>query len=265
MRGAWHICAVLALCASSAAFAADEEPICADRPGKATSTCAVSAGHWQIETGLADWTLEKGAGERDTTLAVGGTTIKYGLSDRSNIEVDINPWQRATSRLDSVHESVSGFGDVNVLYKQQITSADAPVQVDALPFVKIPTAKHSLGDGKWEGGLLVPIGFSIPKSPLAVALTPEVDWVADADGNGHHAAMAQVASLGWAVTDKLSLSAEIWGAWDWDPAGTTREASADGSVAYLVGSDVQLDAGTNVGLNRNTPDVELYCGMSFRF
>ena len=146
-----------------------------------------------------------------------------------------------------------------------VTSADAPVQVDALPFVKIPTAKHSIGNGKWEAGFLLPIGYSIPKSQLALALTPEVDWVADSAGNGHHAAMAQVASLGWAVTDKLSLSAEVWGAWDWDPAGTTRQASVDGSAAYLVSNDVQLDAGTNVGLNRNTPDVELYGGVSFRF
>ena len=265
MRGAWHICGALALCTSGSAHAADKQPICADRPGKATSTCAVAAGHWQIETGLADWTLEKSAGERDTSLVIGETTIKYGLTDRSNIEIDVTPFERATSRIDGVHGSVTGFGDVNVLYKQQLTSPDAPVQIDALPFIKIPIAKHDLGNGKWEGGLLVPIGYSIPKSPLAIALTPEVDWVADADGNGHHAAMAQVVSLGWAVTEKLSLSAEIWGAWDWDPAGTTRQASADGSLAYLVSSDVQLDAGANVGLNRNTPDAELYGGVSLRF
>ena len=77
--------------------------------------------------------------------------------------------------------------------------------------------------------------------------------------------MVQVASLGWQVSPKLNLSAEIWGQWDWDPAGTTREASADGAVAYLVSKSVQLDAGANFGLNRNTPDVELYAGVSKRF
>ena len=265
MRGAWHTCAVLTLCASGAAHATDEAPICADRPGKATSTCAVPAGHWQIETGLADWTLEKGAGERDTSLAIGETTIKYGLTDRSNIEVDFAPWQRATSRVDGLHDSVSGFGDVNVLYKQELTSADARGSGGCAAVRKNPDCEAFAGQWQMGGRLLVPISYSIPKSPLAIALTPEMDWVADADGNGHHAAMAQVASLGWAVTDKLSLSAEIWGAWDWDPAGTTRQASADGAVAYLVSSDVQLDAGANIGLNRNTPDAELYGGVSFRF
>jgi hypothetical protein len=249
----------------SAAAAADQSPICADRPGKATSACTVPAGHWQIETGFADWTLQKSGGERDTSLVLGETTIKYGLTDGSDIEVDVTPWQRATSRGPGFRESANGIGDVNVIYKQRVVPANAPVQVIAMPFVKVPTANHSLGNGKWEGGVLFPIAYSIPKSPFSLGLTPEVDWAADADGHGHHAAMVQVASLGWQATDKLNLSAELWGQWDWDPSGTTRQASADGSVAYLLSNDVQLDAGANFGLNRVTPDVELYGGISVRF
>ncbi len=177
----------------------------------------------------------------------------------------MTPWQRATSRAGGVRESASGFGDVTVGYKQQLTSGDAALQVSVLPVIKIPTARHALGNGKWEGGLLVPVGYSIPKSPFGIGLTPEMDWVADADGRGHHAAMVQVASVGWQVSPKLNLSADIWGQWDWDPSGTTRQASADGSVAYLLSKDVQLDAGANFGLNRVTPDVELYTGVSVRF
>jgi hypothetical protein len=33
----------------------------------------------------------------------------------------------------------------------------------------------------------------------------------------------------------------------------------------LLGNDVQLDAGANFGLNRVTPDVEIYGGVSVRF
>ncbi len=263
MRGRIIIAATV-LGASSPAFA-DEQPICADRPGKATSACTVPTGHWQVETGLADWTLQKGDGERDTSLVIDETTVKYGLTDRSDIEVDVTPWQRATSSGPGFHDSASGIGDVKVIYKQQLTSASSPVQATLYPFIKIPTAKRSLGNGKWEGGLLVPIAYSIPKSPFSIGLTPEMDWMADADGHGHHAAMAQVASLGWQATDKLNLSAEIWGRWDWDPAGTTKQASADGAVAYLLHHDVQLDAGFNVGLNHATPDVELYAGIAKLF
>jgi hypothetical protein len=131
--------------------------------------------------------------------------------------------------------------------------------------VKFPTEKRLLGNGKWESALLAPVNYAVPKSSLSIALTPELDWVADGDGRGHHAAMAQVAGIGWQASDKVNLSAELWGAWDWDPAGTTRQVSADGAVAYLLSNDVQLDAGANFGLNRNTPDVELYAGFAARF
>ena len=113
--------------------------------------------------------------------------------------------------------------------------------------------------------MLVPIGVAIGKSNFSLNLTPELDWNADADGRGHHAGMAQVASLGWQANDRLTLSADLWHQWDWDPAGTTRQASADGAVAYLLSKDLQLDAGANFGLNRETPDVELYAGVATRF
>jgi Putative MetA-pathway of phenol degradation len=263
MRG--HTIFIAAILCSAGAAAAETPPICADRPGKATSGCTVPAGHWQVETGLADWTLQKSGGDRDTSLAIGETMVKYGLTDRSDIEVEVTPWLRETSRADGIQGSASGFGDLAIIYKHQLTSSDAPVQVTAYPFVKIPTSKHSLGNGKWEGGLKLPIGYAIPKSPFSLNLTPELDWIADADGHGHHAAMVQVASLGWQATPKLDLSAEIWGQWDWDLSGTGKQVSADGSVAYLLSNDVQLDAGANFGLNRRTPDVEFYAGVSKRF
>lgn len=259
------ITAAVTLASASAAAAEAPQPICADRPGKATSTCTVPQGHWQIEAGVADWSLQKAGGERDTSLVLGETTVKYGLTDRADIEVDVTPWQRATSRAGSFHDSGSGFGDINLIYKQQLSGSDAPAQLTLMPFVKAPTAKNSLGNGKWEGGLLMPIGYAIPKSPLSIGLTPEVDWAADADGHGHHAAMAQVVTIGWQANAKLNLSAELWGQWDWDPAGTTRQASIDASAAYLARNNVQFDAGANFGLNRNTPDVEFYTGVAVRF
>ncbi len=265
MRGRDLLLVAGLLCAGSAAAGADEAPICADRPGKATATCTVPAGHWQIETGLVDWSEQSDGSERDTATVVGETTLKYGITSSADVEVDITPAEWTTSRIGPVHERASGFGDINLLFKQQLSSANAPVQVTALPFIKVPVAKRSLGNGKWEGGLLVPIGYAIPNSPLSLALTPEFDWAADGDGHGHHLAMAQVASIGWQVSEQLNLSGEIWGAWDWDPAGTTRQASADAAVAYLAGKDVQLDAGANFGLNRSTPDVELYTGVAIRF
>jgi hypothetical protein len=242
-----------------------DEPICADRPGKASQACTVPPGHFQFETSLADWTLDKHGGIRETTLTIGETGFKFGLTDRSHIDIDVAPWTRVVSRDANGRNHASGFGDVLVNYKYRLTARDSGFQLAISPFVKVPTAKRSIGNGRWEGGLVVPVQYAIPNSPLALSATPEVDWTADADGHGHHATMVQVGDLSWQATPKLNLTAEIWGQWDWDPSGTIRQASADAAVAYLVRNDVQLDAGVNFGLNRVTADVDIYVGIAKQF
>ena len=257
-------CALLPIAAAAAAVALDA-PICADRPGKATGTCTVAPGRAQAEVGLVSWSRQDDGENRETAIAVGETVFKIGVTERSDLGIGIQPYVNSKLRNGSEQESSSGFGDVQLLYKHRLTAEDAPVQVALLPTIKIPTAKRSIGNGKMEAALLLPVSYAIPSSRFTLGATPEIGWVADADGSGHHASMAQVVSLGWAATDSLSLSGELWAQWDWDPAGTSRQASIDGSVAYLISNDVQLDAGANFGLTRDTPDLELYGGLSIRF
>src|SRR3954462_12823584 len=137
-----------ALLGLSNAAHADDQPICADRPGKASQACTVPAGHFQFESSFADWTLEKNAGDRETALAIAQTGFKFGLSDRSHIDIEITPWQRVTSRAGNVHDQASGFGDVLVNYKYRLTAADSAFQFALSPEVKIPTAKRPIGNRK---------------------------------------------------------------------------------------------------------------------
>ena len=264
MRGHIIIAAILLACAIPAS-AADEPAICADRPSKSTGPCTVPARNWQIETGLLDWSNNSSGGVHTELMQWGGSLIKYGLSANADVELGIAPLEVLSVHGGGANEHHSGFGDMFVRVKYALTQGDAPVQVAFNPFVKIPTANHLLGNGKIEGGLLVPVQVQLGKSPLTLSLDPELDLVADTDGHGRHVATQEVVNFGVQLNDKLSLSTEIWAAWDWDPAGTAKQASADGTIAYDLGKDVQVDAGANFGLNRNTPDVELYTGVSARF
>ena len=261
MRSWFPFCALLLLCSPTVLHAADEPPICADRPSKSTGPCTVPAGDWQVETGLVDWTQDKSAGLSSDDTEWATTGIKYGISDKADVELWITPLE--TSRLDAagMHERHSSFGDTMLRVKYELTSSNAPVQVAVDPFVTLPTANHWLGDGKVEGGLLVPIAVPLGKSPLTLSLDPEVDVVAADDGHGYDVATQQVVNLGYAVNDKLSVSGEVWGMWQ---AGTAQR-SADAAVAYLITKRVQIDGGANFGLNRATADVELYTGVSARF
>ena len=257
--------ALLFLSASPAARAADDEPICADRPGKANPTCTVPPGKVQLETGLIDWTHDRSGGVRSDSLTIGDSAIKLGLTDRLHIEFDITPYSEVRERFAGLHDRVSGLGDSGIALKYRVTRDEAPVQVALYPFVKLPTARHRLGNGKVEGGVALLADSTFPNSALGWDIAPEIDLLADSDGSGYHPAMVQVASVGAPVAPRLNISADLWGSWDFDPAGTVRQYSIDGAAAFLLSDRIQLDAGVNLGLNRNTPDVELYSGIAVRF
>jgi hypothetical protein len=253
-----------AAAAAQAANARAEPPICADRPAKGNAVCTVPAGKVQVETGAIDWSLTKAAGARSELTTLGSSFVKYGLSDGSDLEVGFTPYARLTVRDGGSRSHVSGFGDVVVRFKHRLTRDGARVQAGIIPFVKVPTAKSGLGNDKWEGGLAVPVTFALAGA-ATMTLGPELDVLADADGNGHHLATVQLVNFGLPVADRLSFAAELWTNFNFDPAGTVRQASADAALAYALSNDAQADVGANFGLTRDTADAELYGGVSVRF
>jgi hypothetical protein len=144
-----------------------------------------------------------------------------------------------------------------------LTGSSAGTQVALFPFVKLPTARKALGNGAVEGGVAVPVNIDLPKD-FSLGISPEADLLLDSDGSGRHLGTMTAINIGKTV-GKVTVAAELWGQWDFDPAGTDREYSADVMATWLVRPKLQLDAGANFGLNRNTPDVQLYAGISTRF
>lgn len=248
-----------ALLAASAA-PAHTAPICTDRPTKANATCTVPANSWQVESSAVQWLRLKQGGSESETLSIGATVVKLGLTDRSDLQIGVTPLVRVTTDGDHL----SGFGDVLVRYKHRLTAADKPIQVAIIPFVKLPTAMTGIGNDKVEGGVAMPVSFTLV-GPVMATFGPELDVLADADGRGRHAAIVQLVNLSAAVAPRLTLIGELWASWNFDPDGIVRQASADVAAAYAVSERLQLDAGANVGLNRATADVELYAGASIRF
>ncbi len=253
-----------ALVLLAAAAATPDLVICADRPAKANATCTVPVGHWQLETAGVDWTRTKDAGSRTDVASLGASILKLGLSGTSDLEVGWTPYIRVRSRDATGHVTASGVGDVVVRYKQRLTRTGAPVQAGLIPFVKLPTADHDIGNGKVEGGLAAPITFLL--SPvISLTLGPELDLLSDSDRYGHHPGVTNLVNLGISAAPGLTLTAELWNNVNFDPAGTVRQWSADAAAAYAASKRVQLDGGANFGLNRATPDVELYAGVSILF
>jgi hypothetical protein len=251
--------AVLAF--APAALAEEAKPICADRPNKAVSPCTVDTGRWQVEVDAADFTQDKTDGVTTELGVWASPNIKYGVTDRLDVELNVVPYQ--TVRV-SGSRMESGFGDLTARAKYSLIAGDTAVSL--MPALKIPTASKALGNGALEGGLVVPVGFNLPGG-LAVALDPEIDALNDSAGHGTHAAYALSAVLSRNLTPEFIGAVELWGAHNDDPGHRLDQASFDLGLAWIPLNDqnLQLDAGANFALTRDTPDLNVYVGISRRF
>lgn len=238
-------------------------PICTDRPTKSNFACTVPAGQIQIEADAFNW-LSTGAGtERFDQMLFTNPTIKYGLGTSTDIQLNWAPLVRTRSRSGADVAVQTGVGDVVLRLKQRLTSADGHFQLAVLPFVKIPTAPSGIGNRKWEGGVAVPINYSIDGG-WTITLGPQLDILADVDGSGQHFGLTGLVNIAKQI-GPFTIYNEIWTSQNFDPAGTVSQVSYDVALAWLPRPTLQFDIGANIGLNRNTPDHQIYLGISTRF
>ena len=257
--------AALTTAAAAAAAATPSVPaLCTDRPTKATSACTVPQGMVQFESDIVNWTRTSDSGVRTDVTLYSSPMLKYGLTSSTDVEASITPYETIVTRDPSGRSKISGVGDLYLRVKQRLTAPDAKAQFAIIPYVKIPTAKLGIGNRKIEGGVVGTGVFSLPDG-FSLTVTPEVDALLDSDGNGHHAQFVGALNVSKTLSSTLTASAELWSAQNQDPAGHVGQYSADFALAYLAGPTLQLDAGTNIGLNRATPDVQAYAGISTRF
>lgn len=238
---------------------------CPDRPAKGTSPCTLDAGHFQIEFGAIDTVHQRSAGVTSLQTAIGATTLKYGLNARTDLEISLNPWLRSAQ---TGQASTKGFGDTLLRAKVNLGDQDglSAWGVALVPFVKFPTARDGLGNGKLEAGLIVPIARALPGN-MSLGLSPELDLIENADGSGRHLNLINVVGLNLPLSDAVTGTVEVWSDTDFDPQATVTQASFDLALAWIPSgqSRLQWDGGLNLGLNRKTPDTEVYFGVSRRF
>lgn len=243
---------------------ADPGPICTDRPTKSNAACTVPEGMVQVEADLFSWTRLAAGPARTDVLVYTNPVVKYGLGPNSDIQLNIAPLVEVRTRADGQTISQRGVGDLTLRFKQRLTGPNSRVQVALLPFVKAPTAERGIGNGEWEGGVIVPVQVPVGKATLT--LVPQVNLLAVAlSPDDRHLEFQGVVNLAYPVAPRTTMAVELWTSQNWDPAGTVRQYSADAALSYLLNDELQLDIGGNFGLNRATPDVQLYVGVSARF
>ena len=239
-------------------------PICTDRPGKNTSACTVPKGSFQLETDIINLTRLDFEGTRTDTNFYTNPTLKYGLTSSTDIQANMAPLETIRTRDEGGVSKMHGVGDLYLRVKQRLTRPDAKAQFAVIPFIKVPTAKFGIGNRKFEGGVVGTGVFTLSKE-YSLTFSPEVDALENANLDGRHAQFVAALSLSKTLSSKLTASAEVWTSQNYDPSAMVRQYSFDGALAYVPSPNLQFDGGVNVGLNRFTPGIQAYLGVSRRF
>jgi len=224
----------------------------------------VDEGHWQVETDLADLTSQEVGSARTRAWVAVSPTFKFGFTPNLDLELSSSPYISVSIRENGVRTTLSGMGDTTLRLKSTVMNGQAAIAIS--PFIKLPTARRGLGNGKIEGGVILPLQFALADD-VQLLLDPELDALENQGGSGRHLNAAGLVSLTKTVTPSTSLSAEIWGDTNYDPSGTIHQVSADFGLAWSPpwNSNLQWDTGLNLGLNKATPRTGVYLGLSRRF
>lgn len=261
------MCAAPPLSAQDAPAGPNEEPspICTDRPTKGTATCTVRKGMIQVESDAIFWTRSDAGGQRTDVLLYTNPTVKFGLTNSSDIQFNLAPQVEVRSRIAGQTVTQRGVGDLTMRFKQRLTDPGGDrVQITLVPFVKVPTAERGIGNGEWEGGLVTSV--QVPVGTATLTLVPQFALLADSlEPEDRHVEFQGLVNLAYPLGSRTTIAAELWTAQNWDPSGTVRQYSADAAISHLLNENLQIDIGSNFGLNQATPDLQVYAGISARF
>jgi hypothetical protein len=241
-----------------------------ERPTKILNPFTVDAGHFQIESDFLNYVYSNDSGRGTQYFQTGDPTIKLGITNWLDFEFNLDAYQNTTTRNNQTGQIVSsarGFGDTILKFKANLIGNDGGVFAAALvPFIKLPTAAPGLGNGVAEGGVALPVQVNLP-GDFALGLQTEIDSLKRADGTRHYANFVNIANLSHSlpfICKDLTASVEFFSSVANDSI-TPAIYTFDLGLAYLLLANVQLDAGANFGLNKASPSVNLYTGVTARF
>src|SRR5438093_5095925 len=130
-------------------------PYNTDRPSKTDSPFTIDAGVFQIESDVANWTLDYEKGVRTRTWIVGNTNFKLGLTNWMDLQIFPQFYvNKRTSGPDFGKQlEQNGFGDTTVRVKINLVGDDrGKLVIGLVSSVKLPTNTGHTGNHVWEPG-----------------------------------------------------------------------------------------------------------------
>ncbi len=262
-------CTLACVAATAKAENSNADRLCSERPGLTTSACITAPGRLQTETGLVDWTLDRQAGEREDTVVIGDTLVRYGIGGKTELRLGWTPYgidrdRDAAGMVNRAHR----IGDATLGVKSSIIErkGDNGLALSGIATASLPVGRRPIGAGDWGATFQLPATYRTSQA-VSFQLTPIVAAEVNDSGHGRHLLYGSAVELEYALSEAVKADFSAQMTRDDDPDRSVRGTPALGSVAvsWQPGNNTQLDLGTIFGLNRAAYDVSVFAGISHRF
>lgn len=224
---------------------AQAQAIDTNRPGFSFSANTVAKGVWQLETGI-DFTRFSSSSQ---TTSLPAAEVRWGVAQQIEVFASGINW----TENDGDAGTSSGFTDINIGTKFELTNHDATTKMALLFQLSVPVGEDGFTSDRWdptaafiwshEGGF--PIAGTVKLSKFR---------------NGYQ--LDNGLKLPYSFSDQQSVFVE-WEANMPEDGGSSHWLN--GGYQYALADHMQLDLNGGLGLNNKAGDYRLGVGFSYRF
>jgi hypothetical protein len=247
---------ILFVLALSCVNTVNAEPIKFEQGGASNSPGIVAPGRLQIESMLFSYTQLNGT--NDSLFDLGESLFRYGLiQDRLEIRTRVFGL--------SFRDSQVGIDSLSLGTKLGLTKEKGLVpNADLIVDFAIPL-NHDFYPDNFTHSYRLTMDHSLTKK-LSVANNLALVFAGTQNPSSNdftRVQMPYVFSLGYAVTDKLTINEEIFGIWSL--SGNQGNSLGLATYAtYLINDDFAATATLLTGLNNNTDPITVNMGLVYR-
>lgn len=255
MRGVMAVM-LLALAAPAWAQQDDAETPAFDRPGLGFSASVLPRGGAALELGLPSYERDRDDDGTRTTQYGTDLLLRVGLGANLELQAFGSPWNRLREAPRNAPSTTTrGAGDSGLALKFAL-----PLESDNHAIALLASTSFDTGSRDFsEGGTQYQLGASYEytfNDPWSGAL------YANATRGAGEDEFSWSPSLSLAVSDTVSTYIE---AGFTHTNGKPSTSVAGAGVTWMAAGRVQLDASFDLGLDRNSPDLQAGLGVSFYF
>ena len=92
-----------------------------------------------------------------------------------------------------------GVGDLSIGLRHSLKNPDGSgLSIEIFRFITAPTGARNVRADGFKGGVILPVSIPL-NDDWTLSLSPDIDWVSDADGDGRHGAYMMVAGVGRSI------------------------------------------------------------------